>query len=160
LTSHFAKSNEQWKDIETNKVLIIFSEPNAYISPKNYDKKLNVPTWNYISVHAYGEGKIITETDKVFKILESTIDNYEIDYEQQWNNLPEEYKLEMSKGIVAFEVVVTDLQAKKKLSQNKTVSEQNNIINSLSKSIDCNEKLIADYMRMNLCGKASDLDHS
>jgi transcriptional regulator len=153
LTSHFAKSNEQWKDIEKNKILIILSEPHAYISPRNYDQVLNVPTWNYISVHAYGEGKIITETDKVFKILESTIDNYEIDYEQQWNNLPEEYKLEMSKGIVAFEVVVTDLQAKKKLSQNKTVAEQNNIINSLSKSSNCNEQLIADYMRINLMTK-------
>jgi transcriptional regulator len=59
----------------------------------------------------------------------------------------------MSKGIVAFEVVVTDLQAKKKLSQNKTVSEQNNIINSLSKSSNCNEQLIADYMRINLMTK-------
>jgi transcriptional regulator len=59
----------------------------------------------------------------------------------------------MSKGIVAFEVVVTDLQAKKKLSQNKTVSEQNNIINSLSKSRNCNEKLIADFMRINLITK-------
>jgi transcriptional regulator len=153
LTSHFAKLNEQWKDIEKNKVFIIFSEPHAYISPKNYDQVLNVPTWNYISVHAYGEGKIITETDKVFKVLESTIDDYEISYKQQWNNLPEEYKLKMSKGIVAFEVVVTDLQAKKKLSQNKTVSEQNNIINSLSKSRNCNEKLIADFMRINLITK-------
>jgi transcriptional regulator len=153
LTSHFAKLNEQWKDVERNKVLIIFSEPHAYISPKNYDQVLNVPTWNYISVHAYGEGKIITEIDKVFKVLESTIDNYEIVYKQQWNNLPEEYKLKMSKGIVAFEVVVTDLQAKKKLSQNKTVSEQNNIINSLSKSRNCNEKLIADFMRINLITK-------
>ena len=153
LTSHFAKLNEQWKDVERNKVLIIFSEPHAYISPKNYDQVLNVPTWNYISVHAYGEGKIITETDKIFKVLESTIDNYEIVYKQQWNNLPEEYKLKMSKGIVAFEIVVTDLQAKKKLSQNKTVSEQNKIIETLSKSSNCNEQLIADYMQINLKAK-------
>jgi transcriptional regulator len=153
LTSHFAKLNEQWKDVERNKVLIIFSEPHAYISPKNYDQVLNVPTWNYISVHAYGEGKIITEIDKVFKVLESTIDNYEIVYKQQWNNLPEEYKLKMSKGIVAFEIVVTDLQAKKKLSQNKKVSEQNKIIETLSKSSNCNEQLIADYMQINLKAK-------
>jgi transcriptional regulator len=153
LTSHFAKLNEQWKDVERNKVLIIFSEPHAYISPKNYDQVLNVPTWNYISVHAYGEGKIITEIDKVFKVLESTIDNYEIVYKQQWNNMPEEYKLKMSKGIVAFEIVVTDLQAKKKLSQNKKVSEQNKIIETLSKSSNCNEQLIADYMQINLKAK-------
>jgi transcriptional regulator len=147
LTSHFAKSNEHWKYIETNKNLIIFNEPHAYISPINYDTKLNVPTWNYISVHAYGGGKLITETNNVFRVLESTIDNYEVSYKQQWNNLPEEYKLKMSKGIVAFEVVISDLQAKKKLSQNRSESEQNKIIDNLSKSSNCNEQLIADYMR-------------
>ena len=149
LTSHFAKANEQWKDIENNKVLVIFSEPHAYISPKNYDKELNVPTWNYISIHAYGEGKLITETARTFEVLEATIDNYETSYKQQWDNLPEDYKLKMSKGIVAFEIVVTDLQAKKKLSQNRTDAEKQKIINTLSKSNDTNEQLIAGYMKEN-----------
>lgn len=76
LTSHFAKANEHWKDIENNTVLVIFCEPHAYISTKNYDKELNVPTWNYISIHAYGQAKLITETEKAFEILERTIDNY------------------------------------------------------------------------------------
>lgn len=120
LTSHFAKANEHWIDIETDKVLVIFSEPHAYISPTNYDKELNVPTWNYISVHGYGQGKLILETEKTFAVLEATINNYESLYKQQWDNLPEDYKLKLVKGIVAFEIVVTDLQAKKKLSQNKT----------------------------------------
>jgi len=102
LTSHFAKANEQWADIEDNKVLVIFSEPHAYISPNNYDNALNVPTWNYISVHAYGQGKLITETKRTFELLEATIDNYETSYRQQWDNLPEDYKLMMSKGVVAF----------------------------------------------------------
>jgi len=44
LTSHFAKANNHWSDIENDKVLVIFSEPHAYISPKNYGKELNVPT--------------------------------------------------------------------------------------------------------------------
>jgi len=63
--------------------------------------------------------------------------------------LPDEYKNKLIKGIVAFEIVVTDLQAKKKLSQNKTDSEKQKIINSLSESNDSNEQLIADYMRQN-----------
>ena len=150
LTSHFAKANEHWKDIENNKALVIFSEPHAYISPKNYDKKLNVPTWNYISVHAYGQAKLINDTDKVFELLERTIDSYETSYKQQWNKLPEDYKLGMSKAIVAFDIIVSDLQAKKKLSQNKTENEQLKIINSLSKSTDTNEQLIADYMKKNI----------
>jgi len=149
LTSHFAKANNHWSDIENDKVLVIFSEPHAYISPKNYGKELNVPTWNYISVHAYGQGRLITETKKTFEVLEATIDNYETSYRQQWDNLPDEYKNKLIKGIVAFEIVVTDLQAKKKLSQNKTDSEKQKIINSLSESNDSNEQLIADYMRQN-----------
>jgi transcriptional regulator len=149
LTSHFAKANEQWADIENNKALIIFSEPHAYISPKNYDKELNVPTWNYISIHAYGQGKLITETENTFEVLEATIDNYDPSYRQQWNNLPEEYKLKMSNGIVAFEILVTDLQAKKKLSQNRTDTEKQKIIDTLSKSNDTNDQLIADFMKKN-----------
>ena len=150
LTSHFAKANEHWKEIENNKVLVIFSEPHAYISPKNYDKELNVPTWNYISVHAYGQGKIITETGKTFEVLESTINNYEVSYKQQWDNFPNEYKMKMLAGIVAFEILVTELQAKKKLSQNRTDAEQQKIIASLSKSNDSNEQLIAEYMHQNI----------
>lgn len=150
LTSHFAKANEHWAAVVENKVLVIFTEPHAYISPKNYDKELNVPTWNYISIHAYGQGKLITRTDKVIEILEATIDNYELAYMQQWNSLPEDFKLKMIKGIVAFEIEVTELQAKKKLSQNKTDAEQRRIIDSLSDSDKDNEQHIADYMRRNL----------
>lgn len=106
-----------------------------------------MPTWNYISIHAYGQGKLITETKKSFEILEATIDNYETSFRQQWDSFPDDYKLKMSKGIVAFEILITDLQAKKKLSQNRTDTEKNKIIETLSKSNDTNEKLIADYMK-------------
>jgi transcriptional regulator len=150
LTSHFAKANEQWADITDNQVLVIFSEPHAYISPKHYDKELNVPTWNYISVHAYGKGQLITDTDRMFEVLETTIKNYEVAYKQQWDKIPEDYKTKLLKGIVAFEIVVTDLQAKKKLSQNRTEAEQTRIIEALSSSSNTNEQDIATYMKQNL----------
>lgn len=150
LTSHFARANEQWAAVEENKVLVIFTEPHAYISPKNYDKELNVPTWNYISIHAYGQGRFVTQTDEVIEILEKTIHSYEMAYMQQWDGLPEDFKLKMIKGIVAFEIEVTELQAKKKLSQNKTKSEQRSIINALSGSDNDNERHIADYMKRNI----------
>lgn len=146
LIGHFAKANKQWQKVEENQVLVIFSEPHAYISPKNYDKELNVPTWNYISIHAYGKAKLITEHNEVFQILDSTINYYEAEYKSKWDNFSEEYKLKMINGIVAFEIEVSDLQAKYKLSQNRTDSEKNNIINNLSDSEDSNEKLIAYYM--------------
>ena len=149
LTSHFAKANDQWKSIENNTVLVIFNEPHAYISPKLYEKDLNVPTWNYLAVHVYGKGSIIPESDKVMEILNATVMNYEQDYQQQWRGLPEKYKLSLSKGIVAFEIEVIDLQAKKKISQDKSDTEQRRIIDSLAKSDDSNEQLIAEYMTKN-----------
>lgn len=150
LTSHFAKANEQWKHIEESEVLVIFAEPLAYISTENYSTELEVPTWNYIAIHTYGKGKLISEIDKTFEILEATIDNYEASFKQKWNSFPDEYKLKMVKGIVAFEVRITNIQAKKKLSQNKTDSEKEKIIKTLSKSTNTNEVMIANYMRKEL----------
>ncbi|WP_026461287.1 FMN-binding negative transcriptional regulator [Adhaeribacter aquaticus] len=155
LTSHMAKANEQWKDFENNKTLVIFSEPHAYISPKHYDKGLNVPTWNYIAVHAYGQGTLITDADKVIEIIERTINTYDLSYKQQWDNFPTDYKLRLIQGLVAFDIIITDLQGKKKLSQNKNDNEQQKIINALSKSEDTNEQLIADYMKNNAQNKNS-----
>jgi len=153
LTSHFAKANEQWKDIQNNQELVIFCEPHAYISPNHYDSDLNVPTWNYMSVHAYGRGTVITDQTQTIEILEKTIDNYESAYRPQWEKLPESYKFSMIKGIVAFEIEVTDLQGKKKLSQNKKETEKQKIINTLSNSKDTNEQWIATYMEKDLTNK-------
>lgn len=148
LRSHFAKANDHWEQLTNSEVLVIFSEPHAYISPKNYEKELNVPTWNYLAVHVYGKGNIIADDTQAFEILEATINNYEPEYQNQWQSLPNDYKQKMIKGIVAFEITVTDIQAKKKLSQNRTAKEKQNIIENLSKSADTNEVLIADFMKM------------
>lgn len=147
LISHFAKANDHWKDIEDFTSLIIFTEPHAYISTKNYDKELNVPTWNYISIHGYGLGKLITNTKDTFEILKATINTYEPSYQTQWENFPEAYKLKMVNGIVAFEIHLTKIEAKKKLSQNRSETEKKMIIDNLSKSRNTNESLIADYMK-------------
>ncbi len=146
LISHFAKANDQWLCLKDGTSLVIFSEPHAYISPSNYEKNLNVPTWNYIAVHIYGKAKIIDDSFAVRQILEKTILNYEPGYLKQWNDLPEEYKAAMEKGIVAFEIEVEEVQAKKKLSQNKTEVERRNIINHLNNSKLSTEKTIAHYM--------------
>jgi len=146
LQAHFAKANPQWKEIEGNTSLVIFTEPHAYISPNNYEKAENVPTWNYIAVHAYGKSRILNEVEQKTELLKHTIHAFESAYLQQWEGLPEQYRLKMMNGIVAFEIEVTDLQAKKKLSQNRSELERENIINSLGKSHDTNEREIAAYM--------------
>lgn len=149
LTSHFAKANTQWKEITENNVLVIFSEPNAYISPKHYDSEINVPTWNYIAVHVYGKGEIISEQNQSISVLESMITNFDLAYKSQWDKLPFDYKINMIDGIVAFQIIITDIQAKKKLSQNKKETERLKIISSFEKSDQNNEKTIAKFMKIN-----------
>ena len=146
LSSHFAKANPQWQDMMNCSPLVIFTEPHAYISPKHYDQVNSVPTWNYIAIHAYGKATLIESAEQKVKLLEQTIQFYEADYLKQWAALPADYKLNMMKGIVGFEIIVDDLQAKKKLSQNKTEKERESIIAELSNKPDSNEKEIAAYM--------------
>lgn len=147
LLSHFAKANPQSAQIVENISLVIFTEPHAYISPKNYEKEENVPTWNYIAVHAYGKASILEEEEKKAELLQHTIEYHDASYLDQWRKLSEHYRSKMMKGIVAFEIEVADLQAKSKLSQNRSEIERENVINSLSKSTDTNEREIAEYMK-------------
>ncbi|MGY4536528.1 transcriptional regulator [Mucilaginibacter sp. UYNi724] len=146
LISHFAKANPQAATAFNETSLVIFTEPHAYISPANYEKELNVPTWNYIAIHAYGTATIIDDKDQVAQLLEKMIGVYEAGYREQWDNLPDDYKLKMMNGIIAFEILVDDLQGKSKLSQNRTATERESIITSLSDSLDKNDQGIAAYM--------------
>lgn len=146
LTSHFAKANPQADELLTGNPLVIFAEPHAYISPKHYESEKSVPTWNYIAVHAYGKATLIEDAERKTMLLEQTIQFYEADYLNQWNGLPLDFKLNMMRGIVGFEIIVDELQAKKKLSQNKTEKERQSIINELSTKPDTTEKDIAAYM--------------
>jgi transcriptional regulator len=146
LISHFAKANAQAQAVFKETSLVIFTEPHAYISPAHYEKEQNVPTWNYLSVHAYGKASLIDDKTQVAQLLEKMIGFYEAGYREQWDKLSDDYKHKMMNGITAFEIIVDDLQAKKKLSQNRTEVEKQNIISALANSADKNEQEIAAYM--------------
>ena len=146
LTSHFAKANPQASGSIHNKVLVIFTEPHAYISPKHYEKEASVPTWNYIAVHACGNCFLIDSEENKAALLKEMIQYYEADYQKQWDSQSDTFKRNMMNGIVAFKIVVDALQGKKKLSQNKTVKERTSIISELKNAQTSNEKDLAAYM--------------
>lgn len=136
LTSHLSKANEQWKTFNDNEVLVIFSEPHAYISPTLYEKQQNVPTWNYVAVHAYGNINIFESDEEKLNVLYKQMQFQEANYIEQFNSLDKNYINGLLKGIVAFEMVVTKLESKAKLSQNKTKQERTNIKQHLLDSDD------------------------
>ena len=146
LKAHFARANEQWQLLNGQTSLVIFSEPHAYVSPAHYDKEQNVPTWNYQAVHAYGQAKIIDDESAARIIIEDLIQQSEPAYMEQWKRLSPAYQEAMFKGIVAFEMLVADVQAKSKLSQNKQTGEQMRIAESLLHSSDPGERYLGKEM--------------
>lgn len=150
LKAHMAKANPQWKEFsEDREVLVIFQEPHAYISPSLYEHKLNVPTWNYIAVHAYGLPEINKSDEQNIVLLESSFSVFESSFKKQWDELPQDYRSKLLKGIVGFEIRVTKLEGKFKLSQNKTENERDKVADSLLKSSGPAKKALGELMLEN-----------
>lgn len=148
LKAHMAKANPQWASFKNEEeVLVIFQEPHTYISPKLYENKVSVPTWNYIAVHAYGVPRILHSNEEKISLLEESFSEFESSYKLQWDNLPQDYKNDLLKGIVAFEIKVTDIEGKFKLSQNRTEGDRERIISKLEGDSDKTRSDIAKYMK-------------
>ncbi|SDG83554.1 negative transcriptional regulator, PaiB family [Flavobacterium omnivorum] len=133
LYGHISKENPQWKGFTDNdQVLAVFSGPHSYISSSWYDHE-NVPTWNYIAVHVYGKIKII-EGEGVVESLKKLVDKYEQNSEKpiRIEDLAQKTMLQ-SRGIVAFEIKITEIQATRKMSQNRDAKNYQTIITELEK---------------------------
>lgn len=146
LYSHMAKANPQWANFNDEEVLVIFQEPHSYISPKLYEHKVNVPTWNYIAVHVYGVPEILPSVEERINLLLNTFREFEPSFKEQWDTLPGDYKNELLDGITAFRIKVAKIEGKFKLSQNKTEKERKNIVDSLTQSNDKTKVDIAKNM--------------
>ncbi|TKD62562.1 FMN-binding negative transcriptional regulator [Flavobacterium sp. ASW18X] len=146
LVSHLAKANPQAKALVDGKeVLCIFNGPHHYISSSWY-KEEEVPTWNYIAVHVYGNLKVLSEEEtmaSMHRLVEK--------YEQMAKNPIDLSKfssktLRQVKGTVGFKVKITDIQAAYKMSQ--TRSEDHATIMSELKELDtAASKAVADKMK-------------
>lgn len=152
LNCHLARANDQWRTFNPeSEVMVIFGGAHAYISPRWYSQAGNVPTWNYLAVHAYGAPAIVTDTDELYGMLTRLVDRYESNSgsipEYHLDTLPKELVIEKLKAIVGLRISVMRLEAKFKLSQNRSQPERENIIIELEKRGDMNSTMVAGAMR-------------
>jgi transcriptional regulator len=146
LHGHMARGNPQWKSLASQKALIIFNGPHAYISSSWYDH-VNVPTWNYIAVHIYGTIRII-DGDELYASLKTLTDHYESTQEKPITvEGMDEYVRRQMKGIVGFEMIIEKMEGKWKMSQNRDEKNYNAIIQQLEKINDANAHAVADVMK-------------
>jgi len=148
LSGHVAKGNQQWKSLEDNdQVLAIFSEPHTYVSSSWYDH-VNVPTWNYIAVHLYGKARLLTG-EELMTSLHELVDKYEHGTENRFHieDMPDKMLKNELRGIVGFEILIEDIEAAFKLSQNRDEKNHQAIIEKLEERGDSMSQQIADEMK-------------
>jgi transcriptional regulator len=151
LYGHFARPNPQWKEIESQTVLAIFHGPHCYVSPSWYETDKAVPTWNYVTVHVYGEIELVEDEDEVMESLQELVMKYEApDSSYKLEDLDSKYLAGMSKGIQAFKLNITKIEGKAKLSQNHPTERQERVIEQLEQNPHANEQEIAFWMKGNL----------
>jgi len=148
LRGHVAKANPHWKSLGSDQgSLVIFQGPHAYISPSLYEIRESVPTWNYAAVHVYGKGAVFIDEGQLKQLLLEIITRFDFPYLEQWSSFSEQYQNRMLQHIVGFEIVATRVETKFKLSQNRTRTEQENVIRALASSSDSAAAAVAAIMR-------------
>jgi transcriptional regulator len=146
LTSHMAAANAQSELLEAGPCLVVFSEPHAYVSPTLYERRENVPTWNYLAVHCYGKATLLPTNAQKIEVLEQMIQYLEPAYQAQWQSLSPRYRDNLLGELTAFEIHVSRIEAKAKLSQNKTTAERERIARHFAMQGDGAAKYLGDYM--------------
>jgi transcriptional regulator len=150
LDLHMAKSNPQWKEFFDEEVLVIFSGPHAYVSPRWYEDQERVPTWNYAAVHAYGLPKLFEDPKVKYDNQRRLVAQLDPEWLPKFDALKPEYIEKMLAGIVNFQIDVTRIDARWKLSQNRGRREMELIADQLDKSSDTMLKALAALHRQHL----------
>lgn len=170
LAGHVARGNSQWKLADGQKVLAIFSGPHAHISASWYGENNVVPTWNYVAVHVTGTLQIEEDPDRLLKLLNDTVSQYESAEPHSWNfqMTDANFRTRMLQGIVGFVIDIDTIQGCWKLSQHHSESRRSGAIAGLRQRAKNNDVTIADLMEsaarpdseQRLHGQSQDRDHS
>jgi transcriptional regulator len=162
LTGHVAKANPHTaafvQPVQAGReqapgvapTLAVFAGPHAYVSPTVYESKESVPTWNYIAVHALGVPVALHAADspaEMDAMLNRMIAQYDPSYAAQWQGLSPKYRNGMMQGVVAFEMLVTSIEGKYKLSQNRNAHDRAAVAQYLEAQRDPSSFAVAAEMR-------------
>ena len=162
LIGHLARANPQIKRSRVElEAVAVFQGPDAYISPRWYEAKREhgkvVPTWNYMTVHARGRLAFIDDRTWLRAAVDRLTARHESGFADPWatSDAPSDYIEAQLKGIVGVELVIDTLEGKMKLGQNRSVSDQQGVVDGLSASDRPSDGAIAEATRENLRGKSS-----
>jgi transcriptional regulator len=153
LRAHVARANPVWQEAaDRPDALVIFQGPTAYISPTWYPSKhethSQVPTYNYMVVHAHG--RIVVRDDEAFVrgLVARLTRKMEAGEPVPWKmgDAPADFLSQMLGAIVGIEIEVTQLTGKWKLSQNKASADRRGAASALAERDSDTQHAVADAM--------------
>ncbi|MBY6266638.1 FMN-binding negative transcriptional regulator (plasmid) [Azospirillum sp. 412522] len=140
LYGHLARANPQWKQQSLGEAMVLFTGPEAYVSPSWYASKEEhgkvVPTWNYIAVHAYGPAEFFDDADRLLEVVTRLTDLHEGRRAAPWAvaDAPVDFIRAQLRGIVGLRLPITRIQGKRKMSQNRSAEDRAGVAAGLTAS--------------------------
>jgi transcriptional regulator len=153
LVGHVARANPVWKLEPTGEALAVFGGAQGYVSPSAYASKAEhgkvVPTWNYVVVHAHGRLRWIEEDAWLAALLEDLTGAHEAARPEPWqvSDAPADFVARTRQGVVGLELVITRLEGKLKLSQNRSLADREGVVALLERQGDAASLALARAMR-------------
>ena len=152
LIGHLARGNDHWRSMDDTQCLVICAGAQAYISPGSYETKIRtgkvVPTWNYEAIHIRGTIRTTQDPEKLRAIVERLTQRHEATQNDPWQvtDAPVRYIEQQLAGIVGFEVLISEISAKRKMSQEKSAADRQGIIAGLRRSDDTRDERVGAIM--------------
>jgi len=137
LLGHVARNNPHWREPATGESLVIVRGPDAYITPSWYQAKAEhgrvVPTWNYLTAHVHGRLIVHDDTAWVEALVRRLTAKHESRSRSPWSvdDAPERFIAGQLRAIVGVELLITRIEAKAKLSQNRPAADVQGVIDGL-----------------------------
>ena len=147
LRGHVARENPQLAHLAAGaETLAIFHGPHGYVSPSVYTEQPSVPTWNYVVVHARGRARLVDES-ALREILDDMVERFDA---TGWRLLaPQEFVRAKLAAIAGFEIALEHLEGKWKISQNRSLTDQERVVAWLERG-DESSRALASLMRSRL----------
>ena len=139
LRAHLARGNPQWRELAAvEDCLVVFQGPQSYVTPTWYATKREtgkvVPTWNYVTVQAWGRPRVVEDAAWLRRQLDDLTASQEQRRAPPWavSDAPEPFGASQIKGIIGVEILVTRIEGKWKVSQNRPEAARAGVVSGLA----------------------------
>ncbi|MCO5098107.1 MAG: FMN-binding negative transcriptional regulator [Rhodocyclaceae bacterium] len=139
LRAHMARANPHWRELQgAAECLVVFMGPQGYVTPSWYPSKQEaqkvVPTWNYVTVQAWGKPRLVEDAAWLRRQLDDLTHARESTRPHPWavGDAPDDYIAAQMRAIIGIEIPIARIEGKWKLSQNRTEADRAGVAAGLS----------------------------